>query len=296
MRIVYTVLALWATVAIAEPLFKDRHTTLTPRDPAECTSDDIEKMDVKSCVCPLRAEGCKDNPCRACGHDAPKDVKVCDTTCTQSQVTCQGCGLFFNSLCRCLQNRAGDCNTNRPIQAGGDDVWALLPGHDNLTTTNKLISGILDMSNQENRAFGDQGWFFAQKNYDPSEEALVLNSWRARTHEQVHIHRCAINETTRDVLSSEDTVKVGQLTQMKKDPDLWCITREGGDSATSFATSIGQFLEAKHQGVCDKLVGAGILRDNKMRTWACATTNSAGPLGKIAICKPSTTKMLWVPE
>ncbi|KAJ3457768.1 hypothetical protein MRS44_014909 [Fusarium solani] len=296
MRIVYTVLAFWATVAIAEPPFEGYFTTLLPRGPVECTSTNIQKMTVESCECPPPAEGCKGHPCRACGHDAPKDVKVCDTTCKQSEVTCEGCGLFFNSLCRCLKNKHGDCITNQPIRVGGDDIWALLPGHDNLTTTNKLLSGILDMSNQVNRAFGDRGWVFAQKNYDPSREALLLNSWRARTHEQVHIHRCAVNETTRDVLSSEDTVKSGQLTQMKKDPDLWCITREKGVTATTFATSISEFLDANHQGVCAKLVGAGILRDNNMRTWACATTNSAGPLGKMGICKPSTAKTLWLSD
>ncbi|KAM0429746.1 hypothetical protein ACHAPT_006352 [Fusarium lateritium] len=287
MHIVYTLLTLGVTVAIAES-FDAALPSVGPRGPVECTSTNIQRITVDSCICPPRAEGCKGNPCRACGHDAPKDVKLCDTSCQQSEVTCAGCGIFFNSLCKCLKNDYGDCITNRPIQIGGDPVWALLPGHDNLTTTNVLMPGILEMSNVENRAFGDQGWVFAQKNYDPPTDALLLNSWRARTHEQVHIHRCAVNETTRDVLSSEDSFTSGQLTQMKKDTDLWCIMRENGVTVTTFATTISQFLAENHPGVCARLVGAGILRDNRRRTWACATTNSAGPLGKMGICKPST--------
>lgn len=296
MRIVNTVLALWAAVAMAVSPFKTHLNTLLPRDPVECTSNNIQKLRVDSCVCPPRADGCKGNPCKACGHDAPKDVTACSTTCTQSEVTCKGCGIFFNSLCRCLRHNYADCITNIPITVGGEAVWALLPGHDNLTTTNKLISGILDLSTKENRAFGDRGWMFAQENYNPKKDALLLNSWRARTHEQVHIHRCAVNETTRDMLSKEDPVRVYHLSQTKGDPDLWCIADRKGGPIMEFASNISLFLTAGYQGVCPQLVGAGILRDKKKRTWACATTNSAGPLGKMGICPPTRVDWHWVSD
>ncbi|KAM5356661.1 hypothetical protein ACJ41O_003307 [Fusarium nematophilum] len=248
----------------------------------ECNADEISTMNVRSCRCKLFTDNCPAKDFDACGHTATKTVNKCCKGCGDDNSDCKGCGLWFTSLCRCLKRGNGGCPSSGNIAKDGQPVWVHLQedDDDDLIIPTKIIPGILEMAEQKNWELGNDGWQYAQQVYDPKTEALALNSWRARTHEQIHIHVCDVNMTTRAILDKEEHPKGGRLTQLKGDPEMWCIVREQKGTVNTFASTISEFLKTKHQGVCDKLVGAGIMRDTLENTWACATTSSSGPLGK----------------
>ncbi|KAF4460755.1 hypothetical protein FALBO_12452 [Fusarium albosuccineum] len=247
-----------------------------------CSTSDISAMNVRNCTCSPRTTGCILKQCSACGRDSFKKIKDCNKGCRDDERVCQNCQIWFHDLCQRLKRTTGAI-TSGEIKKNGDAIWLVIEtaeGQDNLITSTRQIPGILELVNSTNRNLGDEGFVFAQQQYDPASQALALNSWRARAQEQVHIHVCNLNKTMRHILSTEARPMFGQLTRIRQDPDLWCMARLNGASVRTFATTLFKFLDSNHPGVCDKLVGAGIMRDARGDTWACASTNSKGMIGK----------------
>lgn len=145
---------------------------------------------------------------------------------------------------------------------------------DPLFTTTELLPGIQEMIKQP--APHNAGWVFAQKHYQPLKQALALNPYRVRDMEQIHIHLCVRNNNTAAQLTKITATKGDKLVPVVGYPDLRCLVVPDGGLATSFASSIAEFYATAD---CKDLIGAGIIRDDANRTWACATTDSAGPMG-----------------
>ncbi|KFA66800.1 hypothetical protein S40285_10691 [Stachybotrys chlorohalonatus IBT 40285] len=192
---------------------------------------------------------------------------------------CQGCGLWFTEVCRCIKSRK--CTATGTIKPDASPVWLLMEptsaDQDTLISTNELLPGIVETS-RHNSAQHDLGWVFAQKHYDSSSQALAINPYRVRTQEQVHIHVCKKrNATTVDMLSKAKIPSSGHLTKMPQDSNLYCLALGNGAPLTSFATTLGAFFDERPQD-CWARIGAGIIRDDNNNTWGCATNNTKGPL------------------
>lgn len=247
-----------------------------------CTAKDITSMDVAGCKCQPQLSKCKPIQCDkyACGLDSPKKVKSCLGGCVDAEAECEACGIWFHTLCDCIKG-TGKCTPNGQFKPGGPPVWTLLeppdPQDDKLVTTTELLPGIVEMSRQ-NPGMHDEGWYFAQQNYNFKDEALALNSYRARDHQQVHIHVCDKNAATYKLLSNSPAKSSGHLVKVDGANDLFCITSTTGSTLNSFATSLGVFFN-ENPNSCWGKIGAGIMKDNRGWTWGCATTNTAGPLG-----------------
>ncbi|KND91748.1 hypothetical protein TOPH_03791 [Tolypocladium ophioglossoides CBS 100239] len=245
---------------------------IAPGTTKNCDTTQISHMNVGSCSCAGQLSGCSSN-CGVCGITSiPKAVRNCAPGgCMDNQDDCMGCGIWFHSLCNCVQHPQ-TCTNSGTIKLNGPPVWVLLET-DNLITTTELLPGILQMGTSH-----DEGWIFAQENYKPGYQAVWLNSVRSRDMEQVHIHTCDRNSHTTNVLSDEKVISSTSLVQLKGDPELYCLGVNNDVTIRGFSTALAAFL-AKPP-VCKELVGAGILHDHKGRTWACASTTQAGPKGK----------------
>lgn len=269
-------------LSVFTSLAQDTATSHTSKKRATyCSSVQIHSMDVAQCDCQPQQSSCS-TICPVCTPvlQSKKYTLSCTGGCTDQESSCEGCGIWFHTLCDCLKNQA-ICTTSGPVTQGGPMIWALLSqgSGDNLVTTTDLLPGILEMAANPTRY--DPGWVFAQRQYQPSTQALALNSYRARTQEQLHIHVCTLNQGTYNTLSSEPLISSGHLEQLTGDPSLYCLTVPGGGTVNHFASTIQDFLN--HNTVCQELVGAGIMQDKHGNTWACVTTNSAGPIGKFCM-------------
>lgn len=259
--------------------------------PPLCNSKAIEDMDVSKCHCNNMPDKCPAIDCRTCeklvhgGIPAHKKILDCKKGCDYAAIECEGCGLWFHTVCKCVMN-PGSCTSSAPVAKGKGPVWLLVEEltDDNLITTTKFLPGIFESIEPKNQDFTNQGWIFAQSHYDHRMEALALNSYRARTQEQFHIHVCEKNKDLEDILTREKVPPSSHFTQLKGNPHIWCMARPKLGLAMTFADSIADFINADHSGVCAQWVGAGIMTDRRGNTWGCATTISSGPLG--LFCKP----------
>ncbi|KAK5049112.1 hypothetical protein LTR84_005535 [Exophiala bonariae] len=277
--------------ALANPLLYGRAVP-----PPLCNSTEISTMNMGSCVCREQQFGCSSPPmnCSVCPNSkgefltAFKNVTTCLGGCTDREASCQGCGLWFHSLCDCLKNPQWCNKTSGPIKKDTGPIWVLLsqPGaKENLTTTNERVSGILDT--YEKPKFFDEGWEFSQSCYKPQEQALAMNSVRVRTHEQIHTHICKRNDAMYNFLgaenpnhyNSEDLTLVSNYPNNDgKGTDILCLVVKNGDPVKNFASALGQ-LFAKYPNTCQQRIGQAILQDKYKNTWACATNTTNGPLG-----------------
>lgn len=246
-----------------------------------CTTQNISTMNVSACDCRPWGQGCSTS-CVNESCDIPsvnKSVNSCTEGCTDREGGCQGCGLWFTEVCRCIKSRK--CTATGTIKPDASPVWLLMEptsaDQDTLISTNELLPGIVETS-RHNSAQHDLGWVFAQKHYDSSSQALAINPYRVRTQEQVHIHVCKKrNATTVDMLSKAKIPSSGHLTKMPQDSNLYCLALGNGAPLTSFATTLGAFFDERPQD-CWARIGAGIIRDDNNNTWGCATNNTKGPL------------------
>ncbi|CAH0037431.1 unnamed protein product [Clonostachys rhizophaga] len=259
--------------------------------PTICSTSEIERMDLSNCRCQEKVSGCQAGVvCEAvCGLPVtkPKDVLHCDRGCTDDQNNCEGCGIWFHSLCNCLKTPDKCPHTGTVKKDSHDSVWALITNgtNDDLITNTKIIPSIEELTAQE----GNVGWDFAQSfstdvgfhNY--SATALALNSWRARTHMQIHIHLCDKNMTTYTHLSTAKELPATpgtsdyRLKQLDTDPDLYCISVPKNGAIQKFGELVDYFRRGTD---CTRRVGAGIMHDKRGNTWGCATFNSAGGVAK----------------
>lgn len=239
-----------------------------------CTTRDLIHMDVTSCTCHPQNTGCS-STCQECNTPVTKHIHSCTGGCQDSEAACTACGIWFHSLCDCLQHPAS-CTTSGKIERYGNPVWALLetaPHDDNLITTTEFLPGILQMGPTH-----DEAWIFSQANYKPASQALAINPVKVRTMEQIHVHVCNRNTTTGKMLAKETMKSSSNLVQLAGNKEMYCRWVNHGATVKGLSADIANFLANLPPGVCRDMVGAAIIQDNNGRVWACATTNHYGPL------------------
>ncbi|EGR44193.1 uncharacterized protein TRIREDRAFT_124259 [Trichoderma reesei QM6a] len=250
-----------------------------------CDMKQIHTMNVANCRCRPHYKGCF-TAARTCHMDIPnRHTNSYYPGCTDNDKLCLGCGLWFHTLCDCVKGPSG-CTHQGTVQPNGDQVWFLTPVGEKLVTTTDILPGILEMA--DNPAKYGESWNFAQKYYDPGSEALALNSVRARTHEQFHIHVCKKPDVKKDakVLKILDTAKhnTGPTLEQVGNNDLWCRTvTKGNGPVRHFAEAIQAFLATGQ--LCKGLAGAAIIRDAHENLWACVTGDQHGPLAQFCAGK-----------
>ncbi|KAH6893009.1 hypothetical protein B0T10DRAFT_604280 [Thelonectria olida] len=242
-----------------------------------CTTANITAMDVEKCICKDKPTGCLGGQCDVCNPvlTSTKNTLSCGQGCHQSEEDCEGCGLWFHTLCDCLKGTT-PCVPSSTIKKGAQPVWVHLiggPTVEPLITTTELIPGILEMSHRKR----DEGWYFAHTRWLPDHQALALNSVRVRKQEQVHIHMCHRNATTSRELTGLDAAQYPSLRPLPHDEEMWCLATSG--TLNRFATTVNDFL-GSHKKICPQRVGAGVIQDGNGNTWGCVTTNTAGPISR----------------
>lgn len=293
MQVTQTLLLLLfsAVPALAVPN-ADRVQPLEPRNPKPtglCSQKDIESRSILNCDCRGKSTKCKvscptDKQTCTTTYTPDKFVNKCDDGCVQSEADCKGCGLYYHSLCDCLKDPKNPkiCTTNKPPSSG--PIWAHLKTGGNehdLYTTTEVIPGILEMAAPP-YDFHNEGWLFAQDEWT-KDEALAMNPWIVRTEEQVHIHLCEAQGLTKAVLTKEDIASEKHLVKLKAPgspqfQSLYCMGRKNtNDKIDNFMEALNEFRN-EHKDVCPQEIGAGMMRDNNGRPWACATTSYHGPL------------------
>ncbi|KAK9434902.1 uncharacterized protein G6M90_00g026360 [Metarhizium brunneum] len=245
---------------------------------AYCNTSQLIHMDViGTCDCSPEPKGCS-TPCPGCGVTPTKNIRNCNGGCEDSESDCAACGIWFHTLCNCLQHPL-NCQNSGTIQKYGAPVWVLLetpPGDHNLVTTTQFLPGIRQMN-----AGHDEAWLFAQQKFDKTSEALAMNPVVVRTMEQVHIHVCPRNTTTASMLGKITAFSSSKLVQLADDKEMYCLGIDHSVDVKGFAGLVADFINSPPPNVCKDMVGAAIIEDDKSRRWACATTNRQGPLGKV---------------
>lgn len=260
----------------------------------DCKSNEIQHKDVLKCNCQDHSDKCPAltncNPICNLSIDNRK-TKSCVPGCTDADAPCKGCGLWFSTLCNhikdCLKGKA--CDASGKVQQNGPMVWMYLPGgNEPLITTTDRLAGIEEMA--DHPTIYKDAFNFAQdpKHFEPDSRALVLNSVRARTMEQFHIHKCFRPTTASpralarlDKAPPNLTKKLVEiLPKGPKEPRLWCMSVAKGQGAvTGFVEAIEELF---HRGgkdpVCKGRAGAAVIQDNNQRRWGCVTDNQQGPL------------------
>ncbi|KAJ3544475.1 hypothetical protein NM208_g885 [Fusarium decemcellulare] len=256
-----------------------------------CEANDIRNFNVGNhCKCVDTHIGmCDGHFCHVCDKPTFKQLQDNRCTrggCTDNDMTCVACKLYYNRVCNCIQHK--NCLVSGPmVRDSGESVWiGVVPPNKNYTTfvATFPLAGIKEMVSKKHRRFSDRGFVWAQTQYNPETQALIIDSFRARQHEQANIMRCEVNPKARELLSREQPPKrIDKLTRISQDIDLWCVAPQSPSAnyrVPEFATLIGDLMSEKHPGVCNKLVGGAIIRDNRNITWACASVNPDGPVGK----------------
>jgi hypothetical protein len=255
----------------------------------DCNSVDIKNKNVANCDCQGHNNDCYPASCKICNLNIDNRLtKSCVPGCTDADKKCKGCGLWFSTLCNHLKDclKGKQCDASGKVQTNGPMVYVYLPEDEPLITTTNPLPGILEMA--DHASTYKDAFNFAQepKNFDPSRQALVLNSVRARTMEQFHIHVCyRPTDQNPRVLARLDKAKLNPSKTLKeippmgqKDPGLWCVSVEKGKGpVTGFVESIAGLL-ASAPPPCKGLAGAGIIQDNHGNRWGCVTDNQQGPL------------------
>ncbi|EHK26486.1 uncharacterized protein TRIVIDRAFT_63787 [Trichoderma virens Gv29-8] len=255
--------------------------------PPPCLIKDIRQMDVSGCTCEPHSSKCDKTGCMTCKANIEnRHTKHCAVGCTDDDKECQGCGLWFSTLCNCLKYQ--DCKHTGTITPHGDSIFVLTNNGEQLITTTDLLPGILEARNATRY---EPGWRFAQEHYNRANQALALNSVRSRTHEQFHIHVCnRPNSTDPRILDILDNIPKSQhiygkdLKKVGNHDDLYCRTIEKGQTPIvyDFVTAIDAILDDKTLNevgkICHGFAGAGIIQDSHGNVWACVTGNREGPL------------------
>lgn len=265
----------------------------------QCTADQISSLSVNGCDCQKHG-GAVDCPlmapqCGAAQH--PNEVVkisrfnggqiLWGEGCIDANFGCNGCYLWFSSLCQCLKAPAGgDCTRTMPLIAG-NPIWALLSktAPSGLITTSQKLPGILQLDQAPEPDAGWQIGQFALRNpdtqhvtYTRDRGALAMNSVATRTEEQIHIHVCD-NPTSnlRTVLSTLQRSKYTAALAPVPSLPLMCQVAQFSGTNIEVAPKIFDHLKTLASYDCDRnRVGAGLITDIKDYSWACVTTGNTG--------------------
>lgn len=276
-----------------------------------CTSDDIIKMDVSQCDCPTKFPSdqknlsCLTNPqtCyQACGTPPIKvpsraQLTTCGSGCVTTNSDCNGCYIWFHSLCGCIHDLQSptpkaSCIPDRHITPGkaSPPAWIVTSGGDLITTT-QLLPGILQLNTAPE---ADAGFQLGQKTlrsghptryYSRQNGTLAMNSVSTRSEEQIHIHLCEnVASLTRDLLSGVNRSDYKLLNRVKIPPGLqpdsamYCRVSSSPGTNIDVAPDILHVLSFTK--ACDLYnVGAGLLTDRHDYSWSCVTAGNRSAEG-----------------
>ncbi|KAJ5771364.1 uncharacterized protein N7511_003415 [Penicillium nucicola] len=280
-------------------------------------------MDVSACMCPTSfpspasALTCfpkgplTPQPCpRTCNPAPPSSpvtpraqLNTCYSGCVDENDNCNGCYVWFHSLCGCIHDFQSPHGTtcissasppNPPITPGQpwNPVWMVLSLGDLITTT-ELIPGILSLGS----AVDPDGGFrlgqdtlrntFPGQKYNRLTGTLAMNSVATRSEEQVHIHLCFSQFSgVRGILDGLTRTNYFNLAWVdlsnihKPDaPYMYCraSSNQGQDINVSRAISdYLDYLTAQFgpDNCAQYTVGAGVITDSQDYSWACVTVGS----------------------
>jgi hypothetical protein len=267
-----------------------------------CTSDDIAKMDVSGCRCPSDFPSPPNNLiCNGNSMDCPitcnpsppspvvprAQLSQCGSGCVNVNSRCNGCYIWFSSLCRCLRDfQAGsqtDCLASPDIPPGPPKPhqppsWVLLRTGDLITTT-QLIPGILQLDTAPDF---DGGFRLGQDVLNSqgirSTGTLAMNSVSTRSEEQIHIHVCDYpGSPLRGIIDGLDVNKykssqpVPLAALHKSDAAMNCrVSPKSGVDVNTGRDVIDWLNQYKGQKDCAQYnVGAGVITDSNDNSWAC---------------------------
>ncbi|KAJ5793747.1 hypothetical protein N7457_000346 [Penicillium paradoxum] len=277
--------------------------------PNLCTSDDIAKMDVSGCTCPstfppnpkdLVCVG-KSTPCPInCSPSPPpspvvprSELSQCYSGCVNANSQCNGCYIWFSSLCRCIRSfQAGsqtDCIASPSIGTGPplpnqSPSWVVLATGDLITTT-QLIPGILQLGS----AVDVDGGFRLGQNTLRNRSirdtgTLAMNSVSARSEDQIHIHICDKQSIPlRGIIDNLDPNKYKTTTSVdlsnypRPNAAMSCrVSPNKGEDVNvgrDIVTWLQQYTSQTTKDSCAQYdVGAGVITDKNGFSWACITT------------------------
>jgi len=242
---------------------------------AVCRASDIQQVSVGSCTCASSFPNTNCNQCPAiCGGSPNDKLRMCSEGCTDNNINCSACDIYFENLCGCLQDK-------KCYHTQNTDPWTLLH-KGTLITTPHLIRGILEVGSD------NRGWQLGQDtllNKITSSRAygtLAMNSVLARTKEQVHIHVCdqlksALRGNLNNLYKSSPSAyksltampfSVGGFAPGK----IHCqASQTKGNNQFPMADLVRSYLSSL--GSCDDRVhvGAGLITDSNDYTWGCVT-------------------------
>lgn len=274
--------------------------------PNLCTSDDIAKMNVRGCTCPSTFPQPPSNlvcvtPSGQCPINCnpppppspviPRaELSQCYSGCVDANFECNGCYIWFSSLCRCIQDFQAGTQTTciaspsigvGPPQPNQSPSWVVLGGGDLITTTD-LIPGILQLSSA---ADVDGGFRLGQDTLNNrgirGTGTLAINSVSTRSEEQIHIHVCdhpgsavrgILDELRRDDYKTTSSVDLSALPEPSAAMSCRASPNRGED--INMGRDIVDWL-TQYAGTttCAQYdVGAGVIVDSNDHSWACITT------------------------
>lgn len=267
-----------------------------------CTSQQISNVDVSGCSCPSNFPtppsnlicATNSNTCSFTCQPPPPispltsraELTQCGSGCVDANNDCNGCYIWFHSLCGCIRDRqAGGMDCIFAFGPPGSPAWVVLTNGDLITST-LLIPGILQLATA---ADPDGGFRLGQntlrnghagQQYSRATGTLAMNSVITRSEEQIHIHLCnhpnsgvrgILNGLTRDnyrILKSVDISSLG-----KSNAGMWCRVSPNKGEDVNVARDVLDFLGRVANTCAQDLVGAGVVTDVNDYSWSCVTTN-----------------------
>ncbi|KAE8352281.1 hypothetical protein BDV28DRAFT_4998 [Aspergillus coremiiformis] len=246
-----------------------------------CDTTHISNHAVSQCDCAttFSDSGCTRCLDASCNNQPLKGkltANTCGSGCVDQNINCDACGLYFNSLCRCLKGTATNC-----VSRGN---WWLLNAHQLITTTQR-VPGILQLGSD------NSGWQLGQEILGSSTVAqsltradgtLSLNSVLVRDQEQIHIHLCENPKSQLRNYLSSPPVRRDNYQTLKPIPTSFPDYPQGsvrcqasltkGAANINVAQITSDYLNTVPKACAQDSVGVGLITDGNDYSWVCVTT------------------------
>jgi hypothetical protein len=270
-----------------------------------CGQTDIENLDVSNCACasdfpqPSKDLTCQTKP-QTCSTNcnAPpagpalssSKLTQCGSGCVDDNKDCNGCYVWFHSLCSCIHDinkgNPTNCRSSPDITSGQSSPhpWVVTNQGDLITTT-QLLPGILELQSADDP---DGGFRLGQdtlrtgfpgQQYTRASGTLSMNSVVTRSEEQIHIHLCdTVSSKLRNILSGltrsdYSDLKAIDSSTLAHNAALSCRASPSKGADVNVARDIAQHISKIQAGSCSLArIGAGVITDIHDYSWSCVTT------------------------